>query len=364
MTVSSATLADLLETLVNIPSVTGNEAAIANWVAGRLNALGRGELHRSGHSLVWRGPRGAAGSGRAPRPQVVLAGHLDTVPPNGNAVARREGSRLHGLGSSDMKAGDAVMLALLESLDPAPLRFDLAAVFYDAEEGPLANNGLGRVLGEFPWLKEARLAILLEPTNLNVELGCIGSMNAEVRVTGTAAHSARPWLGVNAIERAAPWLAEITRFPVTPVDVGGCEYRETLQVTTLRAGRARNVVPDELVANLNYRFPPDRTLEQAGARLRALVPHEFEFAIVDQSPPGIVHGDLPEVREFVTRFGARIAGKQGWTDVAQFTAAGVPAFNFGPGVAEQAHQAGEYCPLENLDVAYRWLAEFLSGAPR
>lgn len=355
--ISSDTLADLLETLVNIPSETGREAGIAEWMAARLAALGRGELLRSGHSLVWRGPR-------AKRPLVVLAGHLDTVPANGNATARREDGKLYGLGSSDMKAGDAVLLALLESLDPATLRFDLAAVFYDAEEGPLAANGLKRLLAEMPWLKDARLAILLEPTDLRVELGCIGSLNAEVRVTGRSAHSARPWLGVNAIERAAPWLAEITRFPVTPTSIGGVEYRETLQVTTLRSGRAKNVIPDELVANLNYRFPPDRTIEQAEVRLRALVSPEFEFRVVDASAPGRVCSDLAEVQEFVARFGATIAGKQGWTDVAQFTGAGVPAFNFGPGIPEQAHQVGEYCPIENLETAYRWLGEFLRGDAR
>ena len=190
------------------------------------------------------------------------------------------------------------------------------------------------------------------------------SLNAEVRVTGTSAHSARPWLGVNAIERAAPWLAEITRFPVTAVAVGGVEYRETLQVTTLRAGRAKNVIPDELVANLNHRFPPDRTVAEAEARLRALVPAEFEFRVADAAAPGRVCDDLAEVREFVDRFGARVAGKQGWTDVAQFTAAGVAAFNFGPGIPEQAHQAGEYCPLANLDTACRWLGEFLGGGSR
>jgi succinyl-diaminopimelate desuccinylase len=263
-----------------------------------------------------------------------------------------------------MKGGDAVLLALLESLDPARLRFDLAAVFYDAEEGPAAGNGLGRVLRDMPWLTEARLAILLEPTDLRVELGCIGTMNAEVRVTGKSAHSARPWLGVNAVERAAPWLAQVTRFPVTPARVGGVEYRETLQVTTLKAGRARNVVPDELVANLNYRFPPGRTLEQAEARLHALVPAEFEFKVVDRAAAGRVCDDLPEVAEFVKRFGAKVTGKQGWTDVARFTAAEVPAFNFGPGIPEQAHQVGEYCPLENLDQAYRWLAAFLSEEAR
>jgi succinyl-diaminopimelate desuccinylase len=357
--ISSDTLADLLETMVNIPSETGREAAIAEWVATRLRALPRGELLRSGHSLVWRGPRG-----REPRPLVVLAGHLDTVPANGNAVARRAEGRLYGLGASDMKAGDAVLLALLETLDPERLRFDLATVFYEAEEGPLEANGLRKLLAEMPWLGQARLAILLEPTDLRVELGCIGSLNAEVRVTGRSAHSARPWLGVNAVERAVPWLSEITRFPVTPARVGGVEYRETLQITTLRAGRAKNVVPDELVANLNYRFPPDRTLDQAEARLRALVPGEFEFRVVDAAAPGRVCDDLDEVREFVSRFGASVAGKQGWTDVAQFTGAGVAAFNFGPGVPEQAHQVGEYCPIDNLETAYRWLADFLTGAAR
>ncbi len=357
--ITSATLADLLETLVNIPSETGREAAIAEWMASRLRALGHGDLLRSGHSLVWRGPRGTPA-----RPQVVLAGHLDTVPANGNAVARRAEGRLYGLGSSDMKAGDAVLLALLETLDPERLRFDLAAVFYEAEEGPLEANGLTRLLVEMPWLKQARLAILLEPTDLRVELGCIGSLNAEVRVIGKSAHSARPWLGVNAVERAAPWLAEITRFPVTAATVGGVEYRETLQITTLRAGRAKNVVPDELVANLNYRFPPDRTLAQAEVRLRALVPAEFEFRLADAAAPGRVCDDLAEVREFVTRFGATVAGKQGWTDVAQFTGAGVAAFNFGPGIPEQAHQVDEYCPLENLETAYRWLADFLTGETR
>jgi succinyl-diaminopimelate desuccinylase len=345
-------LADLLEELVNIPSETGQEERIAALVLERLRGLGQGECLRSGHSLVWRAPRRG-------RPAIVLAGHLDTVPANGNARARRADGRLYGLGSTDMKGGDAVLLALLESLDPSALRFDLCAVFYDAEEGPHQGNGLKRLLGEMPWLKQAALAILLEPTDLRVELGCIGAMNAEVTVRGKSAHSARPWLGVNAVERAAAWLAEITRFPVTPHDVRGIEYRETLSVTTLRAGRARNVVPDELVANLNYRFPPGRSADEAERCLRALVPGEFEFAIVDRAEAGEVYADHPEVAGFVKRFGAKVAGKQGWTDVAQFTAAGVPAFNFGPGVPELAHQRDEYCPIGNLGVAYEWLAAFL-----
>src|SRR5436190_237285 len=307
---TAETLADLLETLVNIPSETGHEAAIADWLTPRLARLQDGEVLRSGNAQVWRAhPRN--------RPLLVLAGHVDTVPANHNAGARRADGKLYGIGSTDMKAGDAVMLALLENLDLAKARFDLAAVFYDAEEGPLERNGLRRLLDEMPWLRRASLAILLEPTDCRVELGCIGSMNAEVRVTGRSAHSARPWLGVNAIERAAPWLTQITTFPVTEVLVQGIAYRETLQVTTLRAGRARNVVPDELVANLNYRFPPDRTLEDAERRLRALVPQEFEFKVADRAAPGAVCADRPEVQEFVRRFGSTVAGKQGWTDVAR-----------------------------------------------
>lgn len=347
-------LVDLLEHMVNMPSETGDEAAIADWVLDRLRHT-RGELTRSGNSVVWRGAAGAR-----PRPLLVLAGHLDTVPAKDNQRARREGDRLYGVGSTDMKSGDVVMLALLEALDPARLRFDLAAVFYESEEGPLEKNGLKRLLVEMPWLGQAALAILLEPTDLKLELGCNGAMNAEVRVTGKSAHSARPWTGVNAIERAAPWLAEVTKFPATPVRLGDAEFVETLQVTLLQSGRAKNVIPDELTANLNYRFPPDRTLEDAERRLRGLVPAEFGFRVVDTAPPGRAYPDHPEVRRFVERFDARVAGKQGWTDVAQFTAAGVPAFNFGPGIPELAHQVDEYCPIDNLEVAFRWLSEFLA----
>lgn len=346
-------LADLLETLVNIPSRTGDEARIAQWVHERLEIANHGEVLRSGNAVVWRGPRRG-------RPLLVLAGHLDTVPGDG-VPASRDGDRLVGLGASDMKAGDAVMLALVERLDPAPLRFDVACVFYDAEEGPLEHNGLTRLLREMAWLREAQLAVLLEPTSLKAEMGCVGSMNAEVTVRGKRAHSARPWLGINAVTRAAPWLAEVTRFPVTPTSVHGVEYRETLQVTTLSAGVAKNVVPDALVANLNYRFPPNLDLVAAEARLRGLVPDEFEVEVVDRAPPGRVALDVPQVREFVERFGLEIAGKQGWTDVAQFSAAGVPAFNYGPGIPEQAHQQGEYCPLGSLEPAFRTLAGFMEG---
>ncbi len=353
MTQRTESLADLLATLVDIPSVTGDEQAIADYVTQRLAKAGKGEVLRSGNGLVWRGPQRG-------RPLVVLAGHLDTVPPSGNAQSRRDGDKLYGVGTTDMKAGDAVMLALHDSLDMDALRFDLALVFYDAEEGPAVNNGLKRLFEQFPWIRDASLAVLLEPTDLNIEMGCNGILNIEVRVPGVAAHAARPWMGENAVGKGAAWLARITQFETTPVLVQGIEYRETLQVTTVTAGKTRNVVPAEMVVNLNHRFPPDRTLEQAIARIRELVPAEFGFEVVDAAAPGGVCLDHPEVQAFVKRFGAKVAGKQGWTDVARFTGVGVPAFNFGPGYAELCHRADEHCSIAYLERAHEWLAAFLT----
>lgn len=353
MPVSTASLTELLATLVDIPSVTGNEQQIADWITKRLATAARGEVIRHGLSIVWRAPRKG-------RPLIVLAGHTDTVPPQGNAASRLVDGRLYGLGTTDMKAGDAVMLALADSLDPDALRFDLAMVFYDAEEGPAERNGLKRVLNESPWLREASLAVLLEPTEGALEMGCNGILNAEVKVPGVAAHAARPWQGRNAVAEGADWLREITRVPVRNHVVQGLEFRETLALTTLRAGTARNVVPAEMVANLNHRFPPGRTIEQAAAGLRALVPPAFGFEVVDSAPPGEVCLDHAEVQRFLRMSGAKVAAKQGWTDVARFTAAGIPAFNYGPGIPDLCHRADEYCPVENLGGVYEHLAAFLT----
>ncbi len=355
MSVTADSLAGLLETLVNIPSVTGQEAAIADFVERRLRALPSGEVSRSGLSVLWRGPRRG-------RPLLVLAGHTDTVPAQGNATARIADGKVHGLGSTDMKAGLAVMLSLAATLDWDAARFDVAFVFYDAEEGPHAGNGLGRVLREAAWLREAALAIVLEPTDLQVEMACNGVLNVEVRVPGVSAHAARPWMGRNAVAEGAEWLRAITAFETRPVSVQGIEYRETLQVTTLRAGRARNVLPDEMVANLNHRFAPGCSVAQATERVRALVPAAFGFEVVDSASAGIVCLDHPEVARFVARTGAAVAGKQGWTDVARFGEAGVPAFNFGPGIATLCHRADEHCPIDHLGSAHAWLAAFLTEA--
>lgn len=353
MPVTSETLVELLVQLVDTPSVTGDEQAIADLVTRRLASESRGEVIRHGLSVVWRAPRKG-------RPLVVLAGHTDTVPPQGNARARREGDRLYGLGTTDMKAGDAVMLALASHLDLDAMPFDVACVFYDAEEGPAERNGLKRVLRESPWLRDAALAILLEPTDGAVEMGCNGILNVEVRVPGVAAHAARPWKGRNAVAEGAAWLGEVTRFETIPHVLHGMEFRETLQVTKLSAGTARNVVPAEMVVNLNHRFPPNRTTDEAIARVRALVPEGFGFEVVDQAPPGRLCMDDAIVQRFLRQTGASVAGKQGWTDVARFTEAGIPAFNFGPGIPDLCHRADEYCPIPNLKSVYDHLSTFLT----
>lgn len=352
--VTAEALAELTAQLVDIPSVTGDERAIADLITRRLAARATGEVLRSGNAVVWRGPERG-------RPLVVLVGHTDTVPPQGNVGSRRDGDMLYGIGSTDMKAGDAVMLALVESLDPVQSRFDLACVFYDAEEGPAVNNGLRRLLVEMPWLTQASLAIVLEPTDLRIEMGCNGILNAEVRIPGVAGHAARPWTGDNAVAKGAAWLAEITQVGWEERRVQGIAYRETLQVTTVRAGVARNVIPAEMVVNLNHRFTPDRSTEDAIARLRARVPAEFEFTVVDSAPPGGVSLDHPEVASFIRRFSLEVAGKQGWTDVARFTNVGVPAFNYGPGLAELCHRTDEHLPIANLAVVYDHLAAFLTS---
>jgi len=350
-------LAALTAELVAIPSVSGEEARLAEWVAERLAPAG-GTLARVDANLVYQP------SPRSGRPLAVLAGHLDTVPAQGNETPRLDHGRLFGLGSSDMKAGLAVMMALAASLPASEARFDLAYVFYECEEIAFAKNGLRKLWGAMPWLGEADLAILLEPTDCAVELGCLGSINAEYTAVGRAAHSARPWLGENAIYKALPFLEKLASMEPHPVTLAGVTYQETLQVTRLAAGIGRNVVPERVVFNVNRRFAPHRRPEDAVEELRGLTPPGFEFQLVDVSPPAPPSADRALVAEFLERFGLERRAKQAWTDVAQFTERGVPAFNFGPGVPELAHRADESVPVANLDRAYRVLRAFLSADVR
>jgi len=347
-------LVALTSELIAVPSVSGHERALADHVQRALEGV-PGRLVRVDENVVHAAPR------RHGRPLAVLAGHLDTVPAQGNEKPRVERGRLFGLGATDMKAGLAVMLELARALAARESRFDLAFVFYECEEVAFEKNGLRKLWAELPWLAEAQLAIVLEPTDCAVELGCVGSLNVEFTAKGTAAHSARPWLGDNAVYKALPLLERLAAMEPVPVTIAGVTYQETLQVTLARAGIGRNVVPDRFTVNVNRRYAPNRKPEDAIAEMRALVPPgDFELEVIDVSPPAPPNADCPLVAEFLGRFGLERRAKQGWTDVAQFTERGVPAFNFGPGVPELAHRADESLPVENLERAYRVLTEFLT----
>jgi succinyl-diaminopimelate desuccinylase len=351
-------LVTLASRLIDVPSVSGTEGALADLVSHELRAqCPPCEILRIGHNIVLRGPS------RAERPTVVLAGHLDTVPPSGNEKPRLRDGLLFGLGSSDMKSGLAVMLHLARHVDWLRARVNLALVFYECEEVALERNGLKRLFPELPWLGAADLAILLEPTDNAVELGCLGTLNARVTAHGRAAHSARPGQGETAISKAVPFLARFASLAPREVAVGGVTFRETFQVTTAEGGRAKNVVPDRFALNVNFRFAPTRTVAEAVAELRAMVPPGFEFELVDAAPPGVVRADHPLVEDLLTRFGLERRAKQAWTDVAQFAERGVAAVNFGPGSPAQAHQATEHVPAANLPRAFEVLRDFVSFAP-
>lgn len=343
------TLLESLVDIVNIPSVTTNEDKLCTWLHDRYRD--RYPAVRIGNSLVVGAPEPGTEF-------VVLYGHTDTVPVQGEWQARVEGDRLIGLGSSDMKAGLAVMMELLDNGVREDLG-NLVCVFYDAEEGPAADNGLEDVLITAPWLIDADLSIVLEPTNLDMELGCNGVLNADVIFKGSTAHSARPWMGENAVTRAGEWLAAMHGRKPELVDIGGLEYREVFSVTKAEGGIANNIIPGEFVINLNHRFPPIYSIEQAEVRLRGVASAADEVVIKDRAPSGSVDLDHEGVRRLDALIGRDRLAKQGWTDVARLTSRGAVAVNYGPGLVPQAHQVGEYVPIENMNIVYGVLEAFL-----
>jgi succinyl-diaminopimelate desuccinylase len=345
-------LVDTLIEIIDIPSVTGDEDALCSRLERRFAASHT--VQRIGNSLVVGKPEGGA-------PFFALYGHLDTVPVQGDPRARLDGDRLIGLGATDMKAGVAVMIHLLEDRDLHTVG-DLVGVFYAGEEGPAEGNEMEAVLDAAPWLIDARLSIVMEPTDLNVEMGCNGVLNANVIFRGRSAHSARPWLGENAVTKAGTWLSKLDAREPELVDIGGLEYREVFSVTQAHGGIANNIIPPEFVINLNHRFPPIYTVDEAIARLREVTSDADEVVITDRAPAGAAMPDHPEVRRLEAIAASGRNAKQGWTDVARLTARGAVAVNYGPGMVAQAHQVGEYVPLFHLDVAHDVLRRFLSGA--
>ncbi len=328
-------LGDATLELCAIPSVTGDESAICDFVQRALAPLGF-HVERVGNSLVARPPG-------PPRPLVLLVGHLDTVPPNpASGPLRRQDRHVHGLGASDMKSGLAVMLRLARhlSLERTPLAMGL--VFYDREEGPYQENGLEPLLQGMSWLRRADLAICLEPTEARLHAGCMGTIHARVTFRGRRAHSARPWQGENAIHKAGELLCRLQGRQPTPVRVAGLTFRETMSATLIHGGKARNVVPDRVELNVNYRFAPGRSLGSAEDRLLAFLGRGVRVEVVDRAPAGPVELAEPLVRHFLELSGAVVAPKEAWTDVARLAAHGIPAVNYGPGFTNQAHQPDEF----------------------
>lgn len=325
-------VADLTADLVDIYSESGHEAELANAVEAALRPLSHLIVERDGDAVVAR-----TQLGRAHR--VVLAGHLDTVPPGDNFPSRRDGDVLHGLGTADMKSGVAVMLRL--AADVAAPSSDLTFVFYDGEEVEAHRNGLLRLSRTKPSLLASDFAVLLEPTDGVVEGGCQGTMRVDVLVTGTRAHSARSWKGSNAIHGAAVVLDRLRAYDPRRPSIDGLEFHEGLNAVGISGGVAGNVVPDECTVSVNYRFAPDRSPDDAAAHLRELF-DGFHVEVTDAAPgarPGLDH---PAAQAFLAAVGGTARAKFGWTDVARFAELGVPAVNFGPGDPGVAHSRDEH----------------------
>jgi len=350
-------LLDLAAALVAVPSESHQERELADLVEARLQARAPSlEIERVGDNVVAR-----TDLGRERR--IVFGGHLDTVPGNGNDGARVDGDVLHGLGSADMKGGLAVLLRLAETLhaDPERACHDVTLAFYVGEEVADEFNGLREVFETRHRLLAGDLAVLLEPTDGWVEAGCQGVLVMEARFDGERAHTARPWMGRNAIHRAADVLARLSAHESDTVDVDGLAYREALQVVRVDGGipDKYNVVPDRCVVAVNRRFAPRYTPEEAEAQVVALLEGADAVEVLQAQPGAAPNLTDPLVAEFVTGLGLPVRPKLGWTDVARFASRGVPALNFGPGDPTIAHTAGEYVTRGSLEHVYGTLARFL-----
>jgi succinyl-diaminopimelate desuccinylase len=348
----------LTAALVDIASVSGAEGPLADAIERALRPLPHLEVTRHGNTLVARTGLGEAGRGR--RERVVLAGHIDTVPHAGNFPSQwdTERKRLTGVGTSDMKAGVAVQLRLAATLS-APNR-DVTYVFYECEEVDTARNGLFLLSRTAPELLAADFAVLLEPSGGVVEGGCQGTLRAAVTARGARAHTARSWMGRNAIHEAAAILDVLrTWVPRQPV-VDGLEFHEGLNAVAVSGGVAGNVVPDECVVTVNFRYAPDRSAEEAEAYLRDLFAG-WDVEFLDNAPgarPGLTSGPAAD---FARAVGGTPRAKLGWTDVARFAELGVPAVNYGPGISEIAHTPGEYVDAEPILAAEQSLTTWLTS---
>ncbi len=329
---------DLTARLVDTESVSGAEKPLADEIEAALARLPHLVVHRDGNALVAR-----TSLGRDQR--VVLAGHIDTVPVAGNLPSHLERNVLWGCGTCDMKSGVAVQLRLAALVD-APTR-DVTYVFYDSEEVEAERNGLLRISRNRPELLAGDLAVLMEPTDGVVEGGCQGTLRVEVRARGQRAHSGRSWLGVNAIHEAGPILEVLRAYQAREPEVDGLAYHEGLNAVRISGGVAMNVIPDECVVTVNFRFAPDRSVEQATEHVREVFAG-WDVALTDAiggARPGLAE---PAAASFVSAVGGTPRAKLGWTDVARFASLGIAAVNYGPGDPQLAHRPDEHVEIEAI----------------
>jgi succinyl-diaminopimelate desuccinylase len=332
--------------LVDVPSESLHEAAIRE----RLRALAPASfasVFEGDEAFFWARER------RPEMPFLVLAGHYDTVPAQDNLPGRVEGGAVHGCGASDMKGGVAVALELVRDLaqsEPGPI--DVGLLLFGREELPPEHNPLPALFDGCPLVREADLVVLLEPTDLTIQAGCLGNLSGRVTFRGVSGHSARPWLAENAIHAAIEGLARVATLERREAVIDGLPFYEVASVTRIAAGLADNVIPDTAVATVNLRYAPDRTPGDAEELLRSLVPTDADVEILGNSAPGAVAVDTALLRALQAVGGFPIEPKQAWTNVADFTARGIPAVNFGPGATRYAHRRDELVEIASLERAY------------
>ena len=347
LTAVEQTLLELLE----IDSPTGGEAPLAEVVEGWCVDAGW-RVRRHGLCLVVDRPELGP-------PRIGFFGHLDVVTDREMAPIATHPQWIHGPGASDMKSGLAVMMELIRNLPPSGVRAEPVFVFYDAEEGPIAENGLAPALDHFSELRELELGVCMEPTANALQLGCVGSLHVRLTVSGQAGHSARPWEGVNAITKAGALLTDLGTLKPRSSLCEGLEFFDTFTVTLAQGGHSRNSVPASLSMNLNLRFVPGRTAQQAFDEIVAWVGDRAQVEWVDASASAPVARTTPLLKQLVEIGQLEREAKQAWTDVAQLAACGIPGVNFGPGDPAWAHQAGERIRRADLNhslsVINRWL---------
>jgi len=340
--------------LVNINSVIGNEKEIADFTERFLkNYFPDGNIIRFNNSLI------AFDDFDENKETIGFVGHLDTVKAENEFTGQIIDGKLYGLGASDMKGGLAVMMGLVDYFSDKEKRFNHIYVFYEKEEGPYIENGLEPLLNEYSeLLKRMKLAFVLEPTSNKVQVGAVGTINALVIFKGKKSHSARPWQGENAIHKAGDFIKRVSEFGIREYNFQGLKYYEVMNITIAKSEGSRNVIPDRFELNINYRFPPNKSIEEAKKTILEIVNGEGEVIFTDIAPAGRVCLDNPILNEFINKFSIPVEPKQAWTDVARLSNYGIDAVNFGPGEPSQAHQTNEYIPLKNLYENFEYLKEF------